>query len=181
MGTWKERKVLVYDLETLKLIDTLDLPSVMKEGWGLYFDLAKDEFIATDGSTELFFIDTRDFSVTHTLTVQFHNSDREGTDNKVIKLKNLNEVEVVNGWIVANVWYNTNLYIISPHNGFVYGIIECWKIFPAEVKRANQRHAVLNGIAFDKERQRLIVTGKNWPKVFAIELPAFMKDKSGKE
>ena len=29
---------------------------------------------------------------------------------------------------------------------------------------------VLNGIAFDKERNRLFVTGKNWKKLFEIEL-----------
>jgi glutaminyl-peptide cyclotransferase len=29
---------------------------------------------------------------------------------------------------------------------------------------------VLNGIAYDKARRRLFVTGKHWPKLFEIEL-----------
>jgi glutaminyl-peptide cyclotransferase len=29
---------------------------------------------------------------------------------------------------------------------------------------------VLNGIAFDKEGNRIFVTGKNWPKLFEIQL-----------
>jgi glutamine cyclotransferase len=28
----------------------------------------------------------------------------------------------------------------------------------------------LNGIAYDAESNRLFVTGKNWPKIFEIEL-----------
>ena len=175
--TWKQRKVIVYDL-SLNVLRTLSLPKEMKEGWGLYFDFEDGRFIGTDGSANIFLIDPERFTVTKQLTVKYMNNDREGKDHKVINLKNLNEIEVVNGWIVANVWYNTNLYIISPHNGFVYGIIECWKIFPSTVKRANQRHAVLNGIAFDHRNNRLIITGKNWPNTFAIEVPQFMMDKS---
>jgi glutamine cyclotransferase len=30
---------------------------------------------------------------------------------------------------------------------------------------------VLNGIAYDRERNRVFVTGKLWPKVFEIEIP----------
>jgi glutaminyl-peptide cyclotransferase len=31
---------------------------------------------------------------------------------------------------------------------------------------------VLNGIAYDKNRNRLFITGKNWPKLFEIKLVA---------
>ena len=169
--TWKKRKVMVYDLE-FNVIKEIDLPKEMREGWGIYYDYRTNEFIATDGSPNIFFIEPKEFKVTKKITVKYMNNDRDGKDHKIISLTNLNEVEIVNGWILANVWYNTNIYIISPFNGFVYGIIECWKIFPNSIRRTS--HAVLNGIAYDSDNKQLIITGKNWPKIFAIELPDWM-------
>eukprot|EP01083_Nonionella_stella_P066780 176142_1 len=173
--TWKNRKALVYDLD-LNVIRELMLPPEMKEGWGIYYDYKSGDFVATDGSPNIYFIEAKTFTVTRSVTVRYMNNDRDATDHKLIKLKNLNEIEMVNGWILANVWYNTNIYVISPYNGFVYGIIECWYMFPPQVMNIN--HAVLNGIAFDSENNQLIITGKNWPNIFAIQVPAFMMDKS---
>ena len=173
--TWKLRKVIIYDLEFNK-IKEIDLPKQMKEGWGIYYDFRKKEFIATDGTANIYFIEPNEFKVIKTIRVRYMNNDREGKDHKIISLTNLNEIEIVNGWILANVWYNTNIYIISPFNGFVYGIIECWKIFPHSVRRLH--HAVLNGIGFDSVNNQLIITGKNWPKIYAIEVPQFIVDKS---
>ena len=169
--TWKKRKVIIYDLE-FNILKEINLPKEMKEGWGIYYDYRKGEFIATDGSPNIYFIEPKEFKIIKTITVKYMNNDRDGKDHKIIALTNLNEIEMVNGWILANVWYNTNIYIISPFNGFVYGIIECWKIFPNSIKRIN--HAVLNGIAYDSINKQLLITGKNWPKIFAIQLPQFM-------
>ena len=41
-------------------------------------------------------------------------------------------------------------------------------ILPLADRRANVD--VLNGIAYDEEKERLFVTGKLWPKLFEIEL-----------
>ena len=43
---------------------------------------------------------------------------------------------------------------------------------PKRAGGVEDREAVLNGIAFDRETNRLFVTGKNWPKLFEIRLTA---------
>ncbi len=63
------------------------------------------------------------------------------------KISRLNELEMVNGWILVNVWYSTQIMIVSPVDGYVYGYIECKNIIPSSVK--GSREAVLNGIAYD--------------------------------
>ena len=55
---------------------------------------------------------------------------------------------------------------ISPKTGSVVGWIDLSgilnpRVYPAEV---------LNGIAYDPQRNRLFVTGKYWPLLFEIEL-----------
>ncbi len=86
-------------------------------------------------------------------------------------LKELNELEFVNGKIYANVWMKNVITIINPKNGAVEGVADMNSL----VKRmANAQHLnhddVLNGIAYDKIGNRLFVTGKNWNTLFEIEL-----------
>ena len=54
---------------------------------------------------------------------------------------------------------------ISPDTGKVLGWIELSGLLGDEPAAG-----VLNGIAYDSEVGRLFVTGKNWPKLFEIEL-----------
>jgi glutaminyl-peptide cyclotransferase len=54
----------------------------------------------------------------------------------------------------------------DPANGRVTGWIDIRGLLP----RQNDGNTVPNGIAYDAERGRLFVTGKNWPKLFEIRL-----------
>jgi glutaminyl-peptide cyclotransferase len=51
----------------------------------------------------------------------------------------------------------------------VVGIVDLRGLLPAEDTVAGKTD-VLNGIAYDAQRDRLFVTGKNWPKLFEIRL-----------
>jgi glutaminyl-peptide cyclotransferase len=42
---------------------------------------------------------------------------------------------------------------------------------PAERAAVTARGGVANGIAYDSARARVLLTGKLWPRLFAIELP----------
>jgi glutamine cyclotransferase len=81
----------------------------------------------------------------------------------------LNELEYVNGEIFANIWQTDRIARIDPDSGRVVGWIDLTGLQSLE-DRSQQRGAVLNGIAYDAENDRLFVTGKLWPKLYEIEL-----------
>ena len=126
------------------------------EGWGLTQD--GRYLIMSDGTATLRFLDPKTFQVARRLLVQ-----SEGR-----RVDQLNELEYVRGEIFANIWYKDSIARISPQTGEVTGWIDLHGLLPERP----DREAVLNGIAFDRETNRLFVTGKNWPKLFEIRLTA---------
>ena len=80
----------------------------------------------------------------------------------------LNELEWIDGRIWANVYTTNQIVIIDPATGVVEGIVDLSGILPAEEVSAETD--VLNGIAWDPDTRRIFVTGKNWSKLFEIEL-----------
>ena len=80
----------------------------------------------------------------------------------------LNETEIINGRLYANIYQSDLIAEIDFHNGKVLSYIELTNILPNNLRTDNTD--VLNGIAYDKKGDRFFVTGKNWPKVFQIQL-----------
>jgi glutamine cyclotransferase len=80
----------------------------------------------------------------------------------------LNELEYVRGEIYANVWHHNRVALIDPGDGRVKGWIDLSGLLkPGDTA---EEEAVLNGIAYDEQGDRLFVTGKLWPKLFEIKL-----------
>lgn len=127
--------------------------SYTPEGWGLTHD--GHQLIMSDGSAELRFLDPDSFQVTSRITV----TDRGQP------VRWLNELEFVEGEIYANVWQSDEIVRISPDTGEVLGWIDLSGLLGDELQAG-----ILNGIAYDSESERLFVTGKNWPRLFEIEL-----------
>ena len=150
--TWRSGVAIVYDRQTLKELKRFEYKG---EGWGLTHD--DKHLIMSDGSSTLQFRDPETFAVVKTIKV-FGNGRR---------IAKLNELEVVNGQILANVWREDVIVRISPENGQVTGWIDLSGL-PRYVRP--HAEAVLNGIAYDADGDRLFVTGKNWPKLFEIRL-----------
>jgi glutamine cyclotransferase len=82
----------------------------------------------------------------------------------------LNELEVVDGELFANVWGTDVIARIDPASGNVVGWIDLTGLLPPAQRGTASLDAVLNGIAWDSKHRRLMVTGKLWPKLFEIEL-----------
>jgi len=80
----------------------------------------------------------------------------------------LNELEYIQGEIYANVWKTENIARINPLTGKVTGWITLKGLLSPE--DYEQPVDVLNGIAYDRESDRIFVTGKLWPKLFEIKL-----------
>jgi glutamine cyclotransferase len=81
-------------------------------------------------------------------------------------VKNLNELEYIEGEIWANIWYSDIIARIDPTTG----IVKAWVDMEGLPVPNRDIEAVLNGIAYDRQNKRIFVTGKNWSKLFEIEL-----------
>ena len=151
--TWKDRKAFVYDKASFSLLDTWSYPT---EGWGLAFDGTR--FIMSDGSSTLYFRSAENFAELGRVEV------RDGNG----QVRNLNELEFIDGLIYANVWRTDTIVIIDPADGKVRGRIGLRGLL-GEADRTPQTD-VLNGIAHDPATGHLLVTGKRWPKLFEIRI-----------
>jgi glutamine cyclotransferase len=83
-------------------------------------------------------------------------------------LRHLNELEYISGEVWANVWHTDRIARISPKTGEVVGWIDLTGLMPRE--QLQHKEQVLNGIAYDETKKRLFVTGKQWPKLFEIQV-----------
>jgi glutaminyl-peptide cyclotransferase len=81
----------------------------------------------------------------------------------------LNELEWVDGEILANIWETDRIARIDPKTGHVVGWIDLSAIHPK--LSGHDVDAVANGIAWDAKGRRLFVTGKDWPVLFQIAPP----------
>jgi len=150
--TWRSGIGLVWDLENFTVVRTFVYPT---EGWGITSD--GHRLIMSDGTSTLRFLDPETFRATGAVEVL-----NEGTP-----LSNLNELEYVEGLIYANVWETDDIAIISPETGVVVGWLDLSGLLTEDERRDAD---VLNGIAYDSENKRLLVTGKLWPKIFEIRV-----------
>jgi glutamine cyclotransferase len=149
--TWQSQLGFVYDRNTFKQLRTFRYTG---EGWGLTHNAT--QLIMSDGSASLRFLDPKTLTETRRLLV---------TDAGII-IRELNELEWVDGEIYANVWQTNFIARISPSNGRVLGWIDLTGLLSPEEQRRGAE--VLNGIAYDTAGKRLFVTGKLWPKLFEI-------------
>lgn len=151
--TWQNRLAVVYDADTFTVEKTFPYSG---EGWGLTTD--GKHLLMSDGSATIRFIDPKTFEVVKRVTAKT-------SPGKVGKL---NELEYVKNEIWANVWYEDRIARISPDDGEVLGWIDLSTLYPKQLR--NSTEDVLNGIAYDAEKDRVFVTGKNWPQLYEIKV-----------
>ena len=149
--TWQARKGFIYDLATFAPKGEFTYTG---EGWGLTQNGSR--IIMSDGSQDLRFLDPQTLKETDRISV----SDDEGP------VRDLNELEWVEGEIYANVWQTDRIARIKPGTGKVVGWIDLTGLWPG----SDHGEKTLNGIAYDATHNRLFVTGKEWAKLFEIRL-----------
>ena len=151
--TWRSGRAFTYQADTLTLKGEF---TITGEGWGLTNN--GKHLIVSNGSHRLRFLDPKTAAVLKTLEVTFQ--------GRALNL--LNELEWVDGLIYANVWQSNWIVMIDPDNGTVVGKVDLSNLLPSILRTAST--GVLNGIAHDRKNDRLFITGKNWPKLYQIEL-----------
>lgn len=151
--TWTSQTGFIYDRETFQQLGTFRYPT---QGWGLTHN--GQELIMSDGTDTLYFLNPETFAETRRIQVKDHQQP----------IDQLNELEYVQGEILANVWMSDRIARISSETGEVLGWLDLSGII--NPRPSTQTGAVLNGIAYDEEGDRLFVTGKLWSKLFEIEI-----------
>lgn len=149
--TWQNHVGFTYDKATFKPQKTFP---VSTEGWGLTYD--GKQLVMSDGSDRLFFLDPQTLKVTRQVKVTW-----DGTT-----LKNINELEYINGEVWANVWQSNYIVRIDPATGHVNSYLDLTQLAQAQTGNVD----VLNGIAYDAKTGRIFVTGKLWPKIYVIKV-----------
>lgn len=151
--SWQERLGLIFDKETFELRGRFRYAG---EGWGLTHD--DKHLIMSDGTETLRFLDPESYRLIRSIRVL--TPDGRPVDQ-------LNELEYINGEILANIWNTSTIARISARTGRIVGWIDLSNVRPQQAIGSN---AVLNGIAYEPKSRRLFVTGKNWSDLFEIRV-----------
>ena len=155
--TWKNRIGFIYDLKTMNMEKSFNYGQ-SSEGWGLAND--GNNLYKSDGTEKIWIIDP--------VTLKEIDNIEIVTDKK--KVKNINELEIVDEKIYANTYqFNKDVVlVINKLTGSVDGIIDFGNL-RNKVKQHNNLD-VLNGIAFNKKRNSFFITGKRWDKIFEVKI-----------
>ena len=152
--TWKNRIGFIYDLE-LNNIGTFNYGN-SQEGWGLCND--GNYIYKSDGTSKIWKLDPNTLEEIDFIDVM--------TDKS--RIKNINELEYIDGKIYANTYQQNRdvVIVINPSNGIVENVIDFSGLRDKVLQKADLD--VMNGIAYNKGK--LFVTGKNWNKIFEVKV-----------
>ena len=153
--TWKDGVGFVYDKSTLNKLGEFSY-TASPEGWGLAFN--GSHLLSTDGTNTVYFLNKDTYQKEATIEVY----DNNGPVNS------LNELEIIEGKLYANVYQTNKIVVINMQTGGVEEEIDLSSLYPEEQR--NKYADVLNGIAWDAQGKRLFVTGKKWNKLYEIKL-----------
>jgi glutamine cyclotransferase len=149
--TWKNKKGFIYDFKTFKKTAEFNYEG---EGWGIA-SVGKTIFMS-DGTSKIQCREPVTLKIKKTLNV------RDGNE----QIPGINELEIIEGEIWANIFMESVIVRISPYTGQILGWVDLSLLY----NQIPKYHSVdvLNGIAFDKKNSRIFVTGKYWPYIFEI-------------
>jgi len=152
--TWKTKIGFIYDAKTFKKIGDFTFPS--EEGWGMTTD--GNHLIMSDGTSNISYLDPDNFKLVKVLEV---------TDNNG-PVANINELELINGYIYANKYQTNYILKIDTASGKVVGRLD-FTTLDGEAKNKYPESLEMNGIAYDSVSKKIYVTGKLWPNIYEVK------------
>ena len=159
--TWKTHQGFIYERDTFKKIGEFKFPT---EGWGMTFD--GTNFVMSVGTPVLYFLDPKEMKPLREIKVTYNAQP----------VPDVNELEIVEGTIWANVWRTDILVGIDATSGRVHSLLDLRSLNPVNLRGPNED--VLNGIAYDPKGKRFFVTGKYWPKIYELEVEGITPPKT---
>lgn len=158
--TWQGGRGFTYDVGSLALVDSFTFAG---EGWGLTGDGRR--LYLSDGTSHIRVMSPRTMQVERTFEV------REA--GRAVWM--LNELEWINGELWANIYQTSWIARIDPATGDVLGWVDVSRLLtPAEQTDVAARGGTANGIAYDSTTNRVLLTGKRWPRLFEVDLRRLM-------
>ena len=150
--TWLSRKAYIYDLEG-NLLRTVTYEG---EGWGITTD--GERLYMSDGTATIRLVNPETLATEGSICVMYNGEP----------LGNINELEWAEGYIWANVYLTDSIVKINPETGIVEGYVD----LPAlrALLKNNPEAEAFNGIAYNDENHHFYVTGKDWNRLFEIEI-----------
>lgn len=152
--TWRNHIGFIWKLDDFSPLGGFSYPG---EGWALTTD--GQRLIMSDGTDQLRFLDPETLAETGRVSVTADGQP----------LTQINELEWVDGEVLANIWQTSRIARIDPETGKVKAFIDLASLVPDE-PGMDVNDDVLNGIAWDAAGRRLFVTGKRWPNLYEIRL-----------
>lgn len=153
--TWLSGTALRWQLPDLHPLAPLSYDG---EGWGIC--AMGDTVITSDGSSTVSRRDPTSFEVVASAEATLRGEP----------VAYLNELECIDGLVVANVWHSDHLMVFDPDDGGVVAEIDASGL-GGHVERPDDPEAVLNGVA-DLGDGTLLLTGKLWPSSAVVRLTA---------
>lgn len=151
--TWKANLCFIRDAKTFNEQASLSYPT---EGWGVTHN--DSSLIMSDGSHQLYFMNPEGFQEIDKLEVY----------NSKSRLPMLNELELVDNYIWANIYQYNYLAKINIHTGVVEAMLNLEPLY--QQLQSTSTIDVLNGIAYHPGKKTFFVTGKLWPYYFEIDI-----------
>ena len=153
--SWREGRAFRWDRRTFEPRGEFRYDG---EGWGICWDEGRSRLLMSDGTPTLTHRN-RDFTVASTTTIL------RGDD----PVTRVNELECVDGLVVANIWMSNEIIVIDPDSGEVLVSIDAAALAGEAGIPTGERREVLNGIAYNGDGE-WILGGKNWPLQFLVTL-----------
>lgn len=160
--TWREQRAFIYSVPEVRYLYDI---AVTGETWGIAG--TNQALAVSDGTASVRFLNPRTLVEERRVTV------RDGEE----PVAGLNELEFIDGELYGNVFRTDRIVRFSPCTGAVTGWIDLSGLAPGYGGASDR---VLNGLAHDSARRRLVVTGKLWPAVFEVRLIALADGSGGK-
>jgi glutaminyl-peptide cyclotransferase len=112
MLTWKEKTMLIYEKQSLQLLSKQLYETHTGQGWGIAYD--GTHMIISDGSHFLMFYEMPSDASSKLVPVKKIRVIDPETDTDV---RYINELEYVDGFVYANIWYKDTIIKIDPKTG----------------------------------------------------------------
>ena len=150
--TWENRKAYHYDSNG-NLIKSIPYRG---EGWGITTD--GERLYMSDGTSTIRQVNPETFATERSICVTLNGEP----------LHMLNELEWIDGHIWANVYLTDAIVEIDPETGIIVGYVALPEL--RDRLHNNPEAEALNGVAYNPERKTLYVAGKEWNRLFEIEI-----------
>ena len=146
----------------------IPFPSMVSKGWGLAYSRESNTHFISDGSNKIY-------------EVKMSNPPTLKETHRIISedgepIYSLNELEMIGSSFWANIYLTSKIAIINPTTNIASTIDFEYLLSIANAinlklkNRKLTRDECLNGIAYDSKLNIIVLTGKNWPVMFQVDV-----------